>query len=228
MRLLAIDTATERCSAAAWADGELDVRESLQPRAHARLILAMVRDLLDGADWRLQDLDALVFGRGPGSFTGVRIAAGVAQGLALGGGLGVMGISDLLAVASVVARREGAERVLVAQDARMDELYLGGWGFGTEAPDALVPEQLVAPGALQELPEGEWWLAGSGLGFPNNPVVHRCLGARRPAGQVPDGLPHASELAHLAAAALARGERPMDPAQAQPVYLRDEVAWKRA
>lgn len=124
-RILAIDTATEACSVAVWNQGEIHALFELCPREHTQRILPMVQQVLAESGLALNQLDALAFGRGPGSFTGVRIGIGIAQGLALGADLPMLGISTLQTMAQGAWRVCGAERVLAAIDARMGEVYWG-------------------------------------------------------------------------------------------------------
>ena len=123
MRILAIDTATEACSAAQWNDGTLSAHFEICPREHTQRILPLVQEVLNESGTQLTDLDALAFGRGPGSFTGVRIGIGIAQGLALGAELPMIGVSTLATMAQGAWRKTGATRVLAAIDARMGEVY---------------------------------------------------------------------------------------------------------
>jgi tRNA threonylcarbamoyl adenosine modification protein YeaZ len=123
MRILAIDTATEACSAALWNDGTLCAHFEICPREHTQRILPLVQDVLTESNTSLTELDALAFGRGPGSFTGVRIGIGIAQGLALGAELPMIGVSTLATMAQGAWRKTGATRVLAAIDARMGEVY---------------------------------------------------------------------------------------------------------
>ena len=127
MRLLAIDTAEIACSAALLIDGEVVERFEIAPRRHSELILGMMQSLLDEAGLRLADMDALAFGRGPGSFTGLRIAAAVIQGSAWGADLPVVAVSNLRGVAQGVHREQGASKVLAGFDARMGEVYWGAF-----------------------------------------------------------------------------------------------------
>ena len=166
MRILAIDTATEACSAALWNDGNTCAHFELCPREHTQRILPIVQDILTQGGVSLTDLDALAFGRGPGSFTGVRIGIGIAQGLALGAELPMIGVSTLATMAQGAWRKQGASRVLAAIDARMGEVYWaeyqrdaqGVWhGENTEA--VLKPEAVQQ--RLAEL-EGEWATVGTG------------------------------------------------------------------
>lgn len=215
MKLLALDTATERCSVALQVDDEVRVREAVTPRGHAELILPMIADVLREAGVQLRDLDALAYGRGPGAFTGVRIAVGVAQGLAYGAQLPVVGVSNLAAVAQAQDVRGG---VLVCMDARMGEVYWCGF-----APDAaglmqpLGPERVAKPAAV--LTAGASLERAVGTGFAAYPEL-----AQRFADvtQDPQALPHAREIARLAGAEVLAG-RTQRAQDAQPVYLRDQV-----
>ena len=215
MKLLAIDTATERCSVALLVDERVIERAAETPRGHADLVLPMVNDVLAEAGLTLRQLDGLAYGRGPGAFTGVRIAVGVAQGLAYGARLGTVGISDLAAVAQQFAAA-GAP-ILVCMDARMNEVY---WCRFATTPDGLVrataPERVDRPGAVE--PGDATVFAGTGFGaYPQ-------LAAGRAGVAVHDAvLPHARDIARLAVAELRAG-RAEPPERAQPVYLRDQVA----
>ena len=121
--LLALDTATEACSVALLHNGEILAKDELSPKAHTRRILPMIDEVLSQAGIGLNQLDALVFGRGPGSFTGVRIGCGIVQGLALGADLPVIAISNLTAMAQAAYQQFGSTQVLAAIDARMNEVY---------------------------------------------------------------------------------------------------------
>lgn len=222
MRLLAIDTATEACSAALWLDGELLTRCRREPRRHAELILPLMQELLDEAGIALAALDALAFGRGPGSFTGVRIATGVVQGAALGAGLPVVPVSTLATLAQGALRRHGRPRVLAAFDARMGELYWGIFERDDEGLMRPLSGELVAPATQVPLPaEGEWFGAGSGWQAGGNELAAR-LGPAL-AGSDPTLVSDARDLAPLAVRGLQRGEA-VAAERVLPVYLRDRVA----
>jgi tRNA threonylcarbamoyladenosine biosynthesis protein TsaB len=220
-RLLALDTATENCSAALWVDGDLSLRAHLSTRDHASLLLGMVDELLNEAGLRLDALDCLAFGRGPGGFTGVRIATSVVQGLALGAALPVVPVSDLEALAWRAWQRHGWQQVLVAMDARMGELYTLDCRFDAAgALRSVGRERLLAPAALG-LPEGSW--AGAGPGWAAHaealaPLRERLYGLD--AAIFPD----AGAVASLAIARLRAGHAAVDAGGAEPVYLRDSVA----
>jgi len=218
MKLLAIDTATERCSVALLLDDRVIERASETPRGHADLVLPMVNDVLAEARLTLRQLDGLAYGRGPGAFTGVRIAVGVAQGLAYGAQLTTVGISNLAAVAQQFAAADA--RILVCMDARMNEVY---WCRFTATTGGLVqpatPERVDRPEAVD--PADATVFAGSGFGaYPQ-------LAAGRSAALHPAVLPHAREIAQLAVVELRAG-RGEPPERAQPVYLRDQVATVKA
>jgi tRNA threonylcarbamoyladenosine biosynthesis protein TsaB len=215
MKILAIDTATERCSVALLIDGHCVERSIDTARGHAEIVLPMIDEVLREGAVRLGELDALAFGRGPGAFTGVRIAAGVVQGLALGSGLPVAAISDLAAIA--LEHTAAGECALTAIDARMGEVY---WAvYERTGLDQLVlidPEQVGAPESVRS--DGDVSVcAGSGVkAYPD--IAGHWPGAR----VVADALPRARAIAALGAAAVRRGET-CSAAQALPVYLRDEV-----
>jgi tRNA threonylcarbamoyladenosine biosynthesis protein TsaB len=217
MKVLAIDTATERCSVALRIEGQLIERVVDTPRGHADLILPMVDEILREAGVSLRDLDGIAYGRGPGGFTGVRIAIGVVQGLAFGAALPVIGISNLAAVAQQVA--QPGDRVLVCMDARMSEVY-----WGTFRCD--VNHRLVVASSVEKVGRPETVetydainvIAGTGLraypqlaGAFHGVVVHDST------------LPRAAEIALLGEPELRAG-RGHAAAEAQPVYLRDQVA----
>lgn len=222
-RMLAIDTATEACSAALWLDGEIRERYVVAPREHARLLLPMVEELLAEAGLVLKELDALAFGRGPGSFTGVRIAAGMAQGLAFSADLPVVPVSSLAALAQHAADL-GHPSVLSAIDARMGEVYWARYVLGAEGLVELDGEERVcAPGDVP-LPAGvDWYGVGSGWATYAETLSVR-LGDRL-VGCDGTRYPHAGDVARLASAAHANGAA-LRAEQAIPVYLRDRVADK--
>jgi tRNA threonylcarbamoyladenosine biosynthesis protein TsaB len=225
MKLLALDTSTEACSAALWIEGEVSERYALTPNDHGRHILGMVDALFGEAGVALASLDALAFGRGPGSFTGVRIAAAVVQGLALGADLPVVPVSSLAALSWGAYEEHRATAILAAIDARMNEVY---WGCYCVLGEGLVEaqgEERVAPPAQVPLPaSGRWRGVGSAWAAYGEQLAPR-LGERL-AGYDGDRYPRAADVAVLAAAAHARGGAvPVE--QVTPVYLRDNVVHRR-
>ncbi len=226
MRLLALDTATERCSAALWADATVTLREAWAPREHARLILPMLEELLREARLGGAELDAVAFGRGPGAFTGVRLAVAVAQGLGYAWGKPLIAVSDLQAIAAQALQEPSSRRVLVCQDARMGEVYwacfdaaeggaLSPLPRGEEALSA--PERVAVPAAWAQ---GRLPFLGAGSGFEAYPVLRERFAVQLTAVRS-ELRPHAREIAALAAAAGLAAAVPA--AQAQPVYLRERV-----
>lgn len=221
MKILAIDTATERCSVAIAVDDNILERTADTPRGHADLVLPMIESLLGEAGLSLAQLDGIAYGRGPGAFTGVRIAVGVVQGLAFGARLLTVGVSNLAAVAQQVARP--GDRVLVCMDARMGEVYRGlfecdaGSGLVRElmAEEVAPPERVVEQ--MQSLPPVDI-LAGTGFNaYPQ-------LRSIRATGPTFDSLlPRAREIAVLGGHEFAAGGG-RKAAEAQPVYLRNQVA----
>jgi tRNA threonylcarbamoyladenosine biosynthesis protein TsaB len=223
VKLLALDSATERCSAALWLDGAVSERESIRDRSHSELMLPMIAALLGEADLELRQLDAIAFGRGPGGFTGVRLAVSIAQGLGFAAGLPLLPISDLRALAAQALLLPGAPpRALICQDARMGEVYWGCFERRAERILALGPEALAAPGVLA-LPlawSGEQ-VCAAGSGFAAHAAALATLAAGLTMVRA-DLRPRAAEIAWLAAQDGLASAVPAE--QAQPVYLRDDVA----
>jgi len=221
LKILALDTSTEACSVAVWADGNM-VERFETGNQHSDLILPMVQAVLAEVGLALTQLDAVAFGRGPGSFTGLRIGAGVAQGLAFGANLPVVPISSLAALAQGV----DAPRVLAAFDARMGQIYFGAYARNDQGLVELVGvEQVIAPAGIP-LPEGTDWV-GAGSGWDQyHALLLAHLGGHVARWQ-PQVYPRARFVAQLAAAEYRAG-RTVVAEQALPVYLRDEVAVKRS
>jgi len=221
MKILALDTATEACSVSLGIGDRAIHRYVELERGHAEQLLPMVDSVLAEGGIALGALDAIAFGRGPGGFTGVRLAASVAQGLAFGAQLGVVPISDLAAVAQrVVQLTPSVRRVLVANDARMKEVY---WAWFEMDGVIASGREHVSAAALVEVPTdsaGAWAAAGRGLlAWPALADRCRASGAELHI----DLLPRASEVLALARLAAAAGQI-LDPADALPVYVRDRVA----
>ncbi len=224
MKLLAIETATEACSAALYLEGETRERYQVEAQGHSRLILPMMDDLLAEAGISLAQLDALAFGRGPGSFTGVRIATGVVQGAAFAAALPVVPVSTLAALAQGAHETYGDRQILTALDARMQEVYWGAYGVGDDALVALQGDEVVCPANRVPVPEGDVWI-GVGPGWAAySEVLCERLGSRGSTWRG-DLLPHAHHVARLAAADVVKGHA-VPAEQALPVYLRDNVASK--
>jgi tRNA threonylcarbamoyladenosine biosynthesis protein TsaB len=224
LRILALETATDACSAAISIAGEVRECFALAPRRHVALLLPFVDSLLADAGLTVGQLDAIAFGRGPGSFTGLRIAAGMAQGIAFGAGLPVVPVSTLAAVAQCCVRERGASSVLAALDARMQEVYYAAFRVAADGLVVAASEEVVcAPDALPLPPAADWYAAGDGWS------AHGAqLRARLPfglAGLMETAQPHASDVARLAAVLFAQGGA-LPPEQAAPVYLRNHVADK--
>lgn len=232
MRILGIDTATESCSAALLLERRLLQRAQRLERAHAQAILPMVDELLAEGGAPLGTLDAIAFGRGPGAFTGVRLAATVAQGLAFGAGVPVVPVSDLRALAQRALEEDRAlARVLVCTDARMREVYWACFERSSDSSAGPRGEERVSPPADVRLPsawgpagQGGGRLAGVGSGFAAYPELCREF----PLDVLMQGLlPRAAEIVQLAAPEVEAG-RVFPPEQALPVYLRDDVARPRS
>lgn len=217
MRILAFDTSTEYCSAALYVSGQLLVREELAGQTHSDRLLLMLRELLSEAALCLSQLDAIAFGAGPGSFTGLRIACGVAQGVALGAGLPVIPVGTLEALAEA----NGGERVLACLDARMGELYCAAYARAGQGWTESVPPLLCAPADLPALSGAGW--AGTGTGFSaHGDAIWQHYGAALLS--VDCAFPHARAIASVAAVkGLAAA---VDAGDVYPLYIRNKVAKK--
>ena len=224
MKILAIDTATEACSAALYIDGVCTQRYEVAPRRHAELILTMCEELLAEAGVGLKELDSLAFGRGPGAFTGLRIAAGVIQGMAWANELPVVPVSSLAALAYSAWREHGHSKVMAATDARINEVYWGCYECRDGEAMLLGEEQVCAP-ANAILPEGDGWF-GIGSGWAAYEAELSQYTAAHCAEYEANAFSQAQDIAMLAASAYARGEA-VSAEQALPVYVRDNVAKKK-
>lgn len=217
--ILALDTSTEACSAALLVDDRRLERFEVLPRGHAGRILAMLDELLAEAGIALGRVDALSFCRGPGSFTGVRIGCGVAQGVAFGADLPVLPLSTLAVLAQGARRETGTDRVLAAIDARMGEVYWAAYEAEAGLMRLRGEERVLAPGEVAA-PAGDWLAVGTGWDA-HGAALEAALGFQ-PSGALPEALPRAQDCLPLAVAALRAGEA-LPAEQALPVYLRDRV-----
>jgi tRNA threonylcarbamoyladenosine biosynthesis protein TsaB len=222
MKILALDTSSIACSVALQIDDRVVERHAEQEREHTRLLLPMIRAVLGELGAGLDGLDVIALGNGPGSFIGMRIAASVAQGLAHGAGLAIVPVSSLAAVAAQVFSEHDATEVVVAQDAHMKEVYLGGFRRGADAlPEALFAERLHAQGAIPELAvsaagtrlaAGAGWARYPALLAANRDRVSKVIAVQHP---------RAKYLLGIAATSLALAR---EPAELVPAYLRHTVA----
>lgn len=217
MRFAALETSTEWCSVACHVDGEVRSLERRAGQRHSQLALPMLHVLLKEFQIRAQDLEAVAFGSGPGSFTGLRIACGLAQGLALARGVPVLGVSSFEAL----AEDSGATRVVACLDARMREVYYAALEKEARGWREVIGGQCTAPRSAPR-PSGAGWI-GCGSGFAAFPELSERLGLEKSFAELH---PTAAAIARLAAPRLARGEG-IDAAAAAPRYLRDKVALTR-
>ncbi len=219
MRVLSLETSTEYCSVALWQDGAVLQRCELAGQKHSEMLMGMLDGLLSEAGVKLAQLDGIAFGMGPGSFTGVRIACGAAQGLALGADLPVVGVCTLQALAEAAGR----PRVIAALDARIYELYHAIYEKLDGAWVALSEPCLCKPHDAPLAPGSGWFGTGSGFAAHGLVLVERY--GQELLGMDSAAVPQAAAIATLGAAEFARGHG-VDAAQALPLYLRDKVALK--
>jgi tRNA threonylcarbamoyladenosine biosynthesis protein TsaB len=219
MNILALDTSTEYCSVALWHDGAVIERSELAGQKHSELLIDMVDALLNDAGVKLAQVDGIAFGKGPGSFTGVRIACGAAQGLAFGANLPVAGICTLEALAEA----SGKPRVIAALDARMGEIYHAAYEKHDGVWMTASEPCLCKPEDAPPVPGENWFGAGSGFATHGNALEERYAGQL--SGVDAGMVPQAAAIAALGAVQFAAGCG-VDAAQALPLYLRDKVALK--
>jgi len=219
MKILALDTSTEYLSLALWQDGTVLARDLHAGQRHAELMLPLLGEMLAEAGLVLKDMDGVAFGAGPGSFTGLRIGCGVAQGLAFGAGLPVVGVGTLLALAA----SSGHDKVIACIDARMGEVYHAAYVREGAAWQVIHVPGLYAP---QDAPlvDGAGWI-GAGSGWLAYPEVLPLRYDGKLRQVMPDVFPHAREIAALAAPLFVRGEG-QAAAEAAPLYIRNKVALK--
>lgn len=224
MKLLALDTSTEACSVALYQDGAVFALDEVCPQQHSKRVLPMVQQALATAELRLQDLDGIVFGRGPGSFTGVRIGVGVCQGLAFGADLPVFGVSTLAAMAQAAHRLHQATAVVAAIDARMAEVYfaqyqLSAAGLMLPISDEIARKPTELPACLVD---GSGFAVGTGFvtyasQFSAWAKLTPCLDVLYPSAQ---------DMLALAQPAWQAGQF-IAAELAEPIYVRDEVTWQK-
>jgi tRNA threonylcarbamoyladenosine biosynthesis protein TsaB len=220
-KILAIDTSTDACSAALLSGNKNLHRFVVAAKQHTKLILPMIHDLLTEAQLDLNQLDTIAFGCGPGSFTGVRLAASVTQGLAFVANIPVVKISSLRTLAQEVFVELGKEKILVAQDARMQEIYWGEYQIESAGiMQPTIPDQLLAPKQVKAVSDKSFTGVGNGWKNYNDILIKRC--------NIPliesKIYPQAQYMAQLAAADFIKGLT-VSTQEAQPIYLREEVAW---
>lgn len=221
MKLLALETSTEACSVALHHEGRIFSRFRHAPRLQTELLLPMIDEVLAEAGITLKEIDALAYSRGPGAFTGVRIAAAAVQALAFARDLPVLAVSSLQTLAQGALRVHGASRVLCVFDARMDEVYAGAYAAQDGLMQALDVDHLCSPANLPEKLRGDFFVAGNGL------VVHVAVLQEQChfLGSDAELFPSAEDIVPLALALHAQGAA-QAAELALPVYLRDEV-WKK-
>ncbi len=230
MKIISIETSTEACSAALHIDNEVIERFEIAPSKHSQLILPMIESLLNEAHITLSQLDVIAFGRGPGSFTGLRIAAGVIQGIALGADLPVAPVSTLATLAQYAYEEKRQVNILAALDARMSEVYWGIFQFDSKGELHRVDQEVVCPPVLITKPNSElatkpWFGVGPGW-TTYSPELQSTLEGIKVDWEI-NVFPRARYVATLARQALLRGNV-VAPQQAIPVYLRDNIAKKKA
>ncbi|HLP96976.1 MAG TPA: tRNA (adenosine(37)-N6)-threonylcarbamoyltransferase complex dimerization subunit type 1 TsaB [Sideroxyarcus sp.] len=218
MHILALETSTEYCSVALWQDGAVSERCELVGQKHSEVLVTMLDALLKEAGVRIKEVDGIAFGKGPGSFTGVRIACGVAQGLALGADVKVAGICTLQALAEA----SGKNKVIAALDARMGELYLAAYELRDGAWITVIEPCLCKPEQAPAVAGEGWYGAGSGFAVADTLQAHY---GKQLAAVDAQAVPQAGAVARLAAAEFVQGKA-VDAALALPLYLRDKVALK--
>ncbi|WP_086481546.1 tRNA (adenosine(37)-N6)-threonylcarbamoyltransferase complex dimerization subunit type 1 TsaB [Oceanospirillum sanctuarii] len=225
-RILSLDTSTEACSVALKLDDEVLENFQLQPRKHTQLLLPMVEEILAEAGVKLQQLDAIAFANGPGSFTGLRIATGVTQGLAFGADLPVIPVTTLETMAFTLFRERFAHYIISSLDARMGEVYWAAYHWNGNGFDCIAQPEVIAPdqvSLINPIEDADWVGAGNGWQLLDqfSPVMQSLVQQT-----YPDLLPQAGDIARLAELYWQQGKT-VSAEEAIPVYLRDNVAFKK-
>ncbi|MDH2915430.1 MAG: tRNA (adenosine(37)-N6)-threonylcarbamoyltransferase complex dimerization subunit type 1 TsaB [Gallionella sp.] len=219
MKLLAVETSTEYCSVALWQDGAVSERCELVGQKHSEVLMEVLDALLKEAGIKVKQVDGIAFGKGPGSFTGVRIACGVTQGLALGADVSVVGVCTLEALAEA----SGKDKVIAALDARMSELYLAAYEKRNGEWSAVIAPCLCKAEDAPALSGEGWFGVGSGFAV-SGAALHARYGAQL-SGMEEKAVPQASAVVRIGAREFAKGAA-VDAALALPLYLRDKIALK--
>jgi tRNA threonylcarbamoyladenosine biosynthesis protein TsaB len=219
MKILAIETSTEYCSVALWQDGVVSERCELVGQKHSEVLMEMLDGLLQDVGCRMREVEGVAFGKGPGSFTGVRIACGVTQGLALGANISVVGVCTLEALAEA----SGKDKVIAALDARMSEIYFAAYEK-RNGEWAVVVEPCLCKAENAPDVNGEGWF-GVGSGFAVSGVALQARYGNQLSGVDEKAVPQASAVVRIGAREFAK-DNAMDAALALPLYLRDKVALK--
>lgn len=223
MKILAFETSSAACSAAVYLDtgngnqGQTFSAHEICPMQHTAVVLPMIQSLLDSAAISISDLDAVAFGCGPGSFTGIRIAASLAQGIAFARSLPVIPVSSLAILAETEFLQHGHQKILTAVDARMDQLYWGAYQIENGVAVPVIPDEISMPNAITRLPEANWHGVGDGFRVYAR-EISQSLGFS-PATIHENGLPMAAALLPMAVERFKRKDW-VGPADALPVYLR--------
>ncbi|MDM8568394.1 tRNA (adenosine(37)-N6)-threonylcarbamoyltransferase complex dimerization subunit type 1 TsaB [Thiotrichales bacterium HSG1] len=218
MKILAIDASTEVCSCALYMDGKVQDRSQFAPQKHSKLILPMADELLAEAELKLNQLDCLAVGRGPGSFTGLRIACGIVQGIAFGADLPVASISSLATLAQSAYVETGKKQVLATIDARMGEIYYGYYIADKQGVmQCQIAEQVAKPNNIELLTTEHWYGVGSGWTYA---VILKHKFGNLLQGYQVEKYPQASNMIPLALSAFKQGQV-VDAENLSPVYLRD-------
>lgn len=222
--ILAFDTTSEACSVALRSASEIIFEQRCESRAHARILLPMIDTVLARANLSLRNLDAIAFAQGPGSFTGVRLAASVAQGLAFGAELPVVAVSSLATLAQACANKAADQLIVPVIDARMGEIYAGFYVVQqtlvvAQHADALLQPQALAEALAKKFPDRALYAVGDGWSLLERDGLHIDY-------HNADALTSADNLLVLAEQAWKEG-RALPAEQALPVYLRDSSAWKK-
>ncbi len=224
LTILSLDTCTESCSAALQSKGIQYSELAIVPREHSQRILPMVDSVLNQAKIKLADVDLIAYGRGPGSFTGIRICTSMTQGLALGLDIPVIGISTLQTMAQAVFDDEGAEHIIAAIDARMGEVYWGQFIVSNGIAELVGSEAVIAPNLVRLTLDTELMIVATGTGFDAYPELLELSCNIKTAQKIK--FPDAKSMIALAKRGVAEGlTTTVD--ELAPVYVRDTVSWKK-